>query len=161
MLPRTRLPTSTVHQHRTASVDVLRAAGPSLRPASLGPHRHKASGPLTGQQPHSSSSGSNSSSSQPGPADRPAQPDVTLSLLGSIEEESSATPQQRPPPLASGGLVKSDYGKFVQFFRQASPYIEGHRGRTFVIVVPGNVSRRGVAGGGVIGFYHMVELREP
>ena len=32
-----------------------------------------------------------------------------------------------------------DFSKFVQFFRQASPYIEGHRGRTFVIVVPGEV----------------------
>jgi hypothetical protein len=39
------------------------------------------------------------------------------------------------------GLSKNDYGKFVQFFRQASPYIEGHRGRTFVIVIPGEVSR--------------------
>lgn len=38
-----------------------------------------------------------------------------------------------------GALSKSDYSKFVQFFRQASPYIEGHRGRIFVIVVPGEV----------------------
>lgn len=43
-------------------------------------------------------------------------------------------------PSNSGALAKADYGKFVQFFRQASPYIEGHRGRTFVIVVPGDVS---------------------
>ncbi|GLC55697.1 hypothetical protein PLESTB_001015800 [Pleodorina starrii] len=41
---------------------------------------------------------------------------------------------------ASSGLSKQDFGKFVQFFRQASPYVEGHRGKTFVIVVPGNVS---------------------
>jgi hypothetical protein len=40
-----------------------------------------------------------------------------------------------------GALAKSDYAKFVQFFRQASPYIEGHRGRTFVIVIPGEVRR--------------------
>ncbi|GAX75946.1 hypothetical protein CEUSTIGMA_g3389.t1 [Chlamydomonas eustigma] len=37
-------------------------------------------------------------------------------------------------------LPKSDFGKFVHFFRQASPYISGHRDRTFVIVIPGNVS---------------------
>lgn len=42
----------------------------------------------------------------------------------------------------NGALAKADHGKFVQFFRQASPYIEGHRGRTFVIVVPGAVSAR-------------------
>lgn len=41
----------------------------------------------------------------------------------------------------NGALAKSEYSKFVQFFRQAGPYIEGHRGRVFVIVVPGNVSR--------------------
>ena len=37
-------------------------------------------------------------------------------------------------------LPKQDWPKFVQFFRQASPYISGHRDRTFVIVIPGNVS---------------------
>ncbi len=41
--------------------------------------------------------------------------------------------------MASSGLAKQDFGKFVQFFRQASPYVEGHRGKTFVIVVPGGV----------------------
>jgi hypothetical protein len=43
-------------------------------------------------------------------------------------------------PNGSGALTRVDYPKFVQFFRQASPYIEGHRGKTFVIVVPGYVS---------------------
>jgi amino-acid N-acetyltransferase len=38
-----------------------------------------------------------------------------------------------------GSLEKSQYGLFVQFFRQASPYIEGHRGRTFVLAIPGEV----------------------
>lgn len=37
-------------------------------------------------------------------------------------------------------LNKGDYPKFVHHFRHASPYIEGHRGRTFIIVVPGEVS---------------------
>lgn len=40
---------------------------------------------------------------------------------------------------ASGALEREEYGKFVQFFRQASPYIEGHRSRTFVVVIPGEV----------------------
>lgn len=31
----------------------------------------------------------------------------------------------------------------LQFFRQASPYIEGHRGRTFVLAIPGEVRRCG------------------
>ena len=37
------------------------------------------------------------------------------------------------------GLARADYGLFVKFFRQASPYIQGHRGRTFVIAIPGDV----------------------
>lgn len=41
-----------------------------------------------------------------------------------------------------GALEKSEYAKFVQFFRQASPYIEGHREKVFVIVVPGLVRDR-------------------
>eukprot|EP00798_Chlamydomonas_sp_ICE-L_P014642 gene14642-20678_t len=40
----------------------------------------------------------------------------------------------------SSSLARQDFPKFVQFFRSASPYIEGHRGRTFVIVVPGTVT---------------------
>lgn len=39
----------------------------------------------------------------------------------------------------SGALERDEYGKFVQFFRQASPYIEGHRARTFVVVIPGAI----------------------
>lgn len=38
-----------------------------------------------------------------------------------------------------GALDKSQFRLFVQFFRQASPYIEGHRGRTFVLAIPGEV----------------------
>ena len=40
---------------------------------------------------------------------------------------------------AHEALERKDFGKFVQFFRQASPYIEGHRGKTFVVVIPGEV----------------------
>ena len=46
---------------------------------------------------------------------------------------------ERAQELPSEALERKDFGKFVQFFRQASPYIEGHRGRTFVIVIPGEV----------------------
>jgi hypothetical protein len=44
-------------------------------------------------------------------------------------------------------LTRQDYGKFVQFFRQASPYIEGHRARLFVIVIPGEVGGWRAIGG--------------
>ena len=58
----------------------------------------------------------------------------------------SPTPYQWAPlpqsgqDLTDGVLERKDFGKFVQFFRQASPYIEGHRDRTFVVVIPGEVS---------------------
>ena len=60
----------------------------------------------------------------------------------------SPTPYQWAPlpesgqGLTDGALERKDFGKFVQFFRQASPYIEGHRGRTFVVVIPGEVRQR-------------------
>ncbi|KAK9836948.1 hypothetical protein WJX81_002033 [Elliptochloris bilobata] len=41
--------------------------------------------------------------------------------------------------VAADGLRPDDFDSFVHFFRQASPYIEGHRGRTFVICCPGEV----------------------
>ena len=40
------------------------------------------------------------------------------------------------------GLARADYGLFVKFFRGATPYIQGHRGRTFVIALPGDVVDR-------------------
>ena len=48
---------------------------------------------------------------------------------------------ERAQELPSEALERKDFAKFVQFFRQASPYIEGHRGRTFVVVIPGEVQR--------------------
>ena len=32
-----------------------------------------------------------------------------------------------------------DKAKFVRFMHLASPYVMGHRGKTFVIVIPGEV----------------------
>lgn len=46
---------------------------------------------------------------------------------------------KQPTAVLNGALDRSEHGKFVHFFRMASPYIEGHRGRTFVIVLPGEV----------------------
>lgn len=68
----------------------------------------------------------------------------------SIFHHPNKTTQSAPPAAASdlalssapseyGALEKSQYNLFVQFFRQATPYIEGHRGRTFVLVLPGEI----------------------
>lgn len=67
-----------------------------------------------------------------------------------MQQYAAAVPQQALPPQPnqgpackldrnSGALERDEYGKFVQFFRQASPYIEGHRARTFVVVIPGAI----------------------
>lgn len=39
----------------------------------------------------------------------------------------------------NNSLGVGDFSKFVKFMHMASPYIQGHRGRTFVIAVPGEV----------------------
>lgn len=49
--------------------------------------------------------------------------------------------QQRPRKCAVKAAEPLDYVSFVQHFRQASPYIVGHRNKTFVVVIPGEVSR--------------------
>lgn len=56
-------------------------------------------------------------------------------------ELSGVSPLVQPIAHAhSGTLPKSDFTKFVEFFRKASPYIQGHVNRTFVVVIPGLVS---------------------
>jgi amino-acid N-acetyltransferase len=57
-------------------------------------------------------------------------PDIPLTEISPILDRTN------------GSLDKSQYGLFVKFFRQASPYIEGHRGRSFVIAIPGEVLDR-------------------
>ncbi|KAI8462509.1 MAG: N-acetylglutamate synthase [Monoraphidium minutum] len=79
---------------------------------------------------------------------------TTVSLVGAWDVEPPTAPGPEALDSRDGGatasvsgnggngvscLSKSDYGKFVHFFRTASPYISGHRGRTFVIVIPGEV----------------------
>jgi amino-acid N-acetyltransferase len=68
---------------------------------------------------------------------------------GSLSSQSHAlafsgktTKQRVNAVVAAGSLEKSMYGLFVKFFRQATPYIEAHRGRTFVIAIPGEVVDR-------------------
>ena len=56
---------------------------------------------------------------------------------GSSSDGSDTSTNTLRKPL--GTLRKKDFRKFVRFFRQASPYIEGHREKTFVIVIPGEV----------------------
>lgn len=52
-----------------------------------------------------------------------------------------ATEQETVPSVSPefGTLTKDDYPQFVKFLHLASPYVVGHRGRTFVIVIPGDV----------------------
>lgn len=67
-------------------------------------------------------------------ADSSDRPSDIEAILPSTEVNPSCTIVDK-----GGALDESDYGKFVQFFRQASPYIAGHRARTFVVVIPGEV----------------------
>jgi len=39
-------------------------------------------------------------------------------------------------------IDKADYSKFVRYLHLASPYVAGHRSRTFVIVLPGEVVQK-------------------
>ena len=54
-------------------------------------------------------------------------------------EDLIETPGLREPS-PNGALQPEDHNNFVRFFRMASPYVEGHRGRIFVIVLPGEVN---------------------
>ena len=58
----------------------------------------------------------------------------------SYVEKQDQLKQPGPGPNGlNGALDRAEHPKFVHFFRMASPYIEGHRGRTFVVLVPGEV----------------------
>ena len=63
--------------------------------------------------------------------------------VGHIRQQPGASTSGREPDVklssSEFGLERKDFSKFVHFFRQASPYIKGHRGKTFIIVVPGEV----------------------
>ena len=54
-------------------------------------------------------------------------------------EDLIETPGLRSPA-PNGALQPDEHSDFVRFFRMASPYVEGHRGRIFVLVLPGEVN---------------------
>jgi len=65
-----------------------------------------------------------------------------LSAGGSIPARSellSAHALHSSPERGPGTVEQSDYSKFVRYLHLASPYVIGHRSRTFVIVIPGEV----------------------
>jgi acetylglutamate kinase len=69
----------------------------------------------------------------------PPPPGAPAPALPRANNVVPAPPSLVPLQRDYGALERSQYRLFVQFFRQASPYIEGHRGRTFVVAVPGEV----------------------
>ncbi|KAK9810524.1 hypothetical protein WJX72_012135 [[Myrmecia] bisecta] len=56
-----------------------------------------------------------------------------------LEHAASSSNGNGQATLAKKPETASQPNKFVQFFRSASPYIEGHRGKLFVLIVPGEV----------------------
>lgn len=65
-----------------------------------------------------------------------------LSTNGSVRTRSELLPAHAlhgSPERGPGTVEQSDYAKFVRYLHLASPYVIGHRNRTFVIVIPGEV----------------------
>jgi amino-acid N-acetyltransferase len=65
-----------------------------------------------------------------------------LVQANSENHDTTVTTSRTEPaqPLQSVEAIdKNDYSKFVRFLHLASPYVAGHRSRTFVIVLPGEV----------------------
>lgn len=59
-------------------------------------------------------------------------------------EAAESISEQQPSFMAredpnNGALQRRDFGKFVQFFRMSSAYIAGHRGKLFIVCIPGEV----------------------
>ncbi len=77
-----------------------------------------------------------------GPARAPHAPRAPRAQAAVAAEPPRAqVGQRRGGATAAGAIDPQDYGRFVHFFRAASAYIEGHRGRTFVVLAPGEVGR--------------------
>ena len=82
------------------------------------------------------------STSYPGPACSRRARSQACSAPAVAQERSHANGvgngvSNGAPAPHSSRVEKQDYPKFVHFFRSAGPYIEGFRGCTFVLVVPG------------------------
>lgn len=99
-----------------AGVPASGVAGPSgARQCVSSPRRHIGSKPLKSASLRVHGAG-------------PARGSVPAAALPTSEREY-------------GVLDTAQYPMFVQFFRQASAYIEGHRGRTFVLAIPPEASK--------------------
>ena len=62
--------------------------------------------------------------------------------IGSVRNRPELLPTHAlhgSPERGPGTVEQSDYAKFVRYLHLASPYVIGHRNRTFVIVIPGEV----------------------
>ncbi|KAL4539240.1 hypothetical protein Ndes2526B_g02506 [Nannochloris sp. 'desiccata'] len=58
---------------------------------------------------------------------------------GVVKANSGISDHDTATAPALEAIDKADYFKFVRFLHLASPYVAGHRSRTFVIVLPGEV----------------------
>ena len=62
-----------------------------------------------------------------------------LARVGAAAHPVSAAAASSPSLDEASLAPAKAQATLVDFFRQASPYISGHRGRTFVVVIPGEV----------------------
>ena len=94
------------------------------------------------------SSPSTSYSAPPAPARRPCRRHAHSVRPNRAAEQAAShsngfvTSNGHTAPEQQARVERHDYNKFVQYFRSAGPYIEGFRGCTFVLVVPGEVMPR-------------------
>lgn len=65
--------------------------------------------------------------------------DITSARNGYTDRLMQASFSGREEETSGPALERRDFGKFVQFFRNSSSYIAGHRGCLFVICLPGEV----------------------
>lgn len=84
----------------------------------------------------SRSAGTSTSSSSTATAAAAAVHDGAVSMAPLPASSQTEVPKSHAKQLAQEHQASQ---AFVNLFRQASPYIEGHRGRTFVITLPGQV----------------------
>ena len=71
---------------------------------------------------------------------RAPQP-VRVAEFFTSSSNGAASSNGHPVPHQSARVERQEYDKFVHYFRSAGPYIEGFRGCTFVLVVPGEVRK--------------------
>jgi hypothetical protein len=88
--------------------------------------------------------GSSSSHSSTGGTDHATSTSSTVHQQGTSSQSDGELLHGEASSTGAGvsnsRLLQEDFSKFVRFFRVASPYIEGHRGKLFCFVIPGNVS---------------------